>query len=299
MILTIRELFSKYLDYLKYEKGKSEKTLYNYNLDFIQWYEFLQSNYEDYTEVKSIDKIKMRFYFYYLEKQNYNNKSIMRKIAALKGFFKWLFNNNFIEKNIMSSIKSPKIDKKLPSYISQEEIKELLDNFSDDSILSIRNRAVFELIYSAGLRIGEIHKLNLSDIDLKNKIVKVLGKGSKERIVPFGNTAKEWLEKYIKMRNLLNKEGLNALFISQKNNRLSIREMQKILEKHLKTVSVNKNVTPHTLRHCFASHLLENGADLRAVQEMLGHSNLATTEIYTHLTPKLLKEIYTKAHPRS
>jgi integrase/recombinase XerC len=290
-----------FLNYLRNEKNYSEHTLKNYENDLKQFFQFLsQQKIED---LKRVDHILIRSFLASLYEQNYEKKSIARKLACLKSFFKYLLKNNFIDDNPADYVSSPKIPKKLPNFLYEDNIKNIIEFFNKpDDFEKSRERAILETLYSTGIRVSELVNLNLNDINLEAGTAIVFGKGKKERIVPLGSKCIEALKIFIKQRNqLLNKlnKTEKALFINKNGNRLTDRGIRYIFDKHIKKLAEIEKVSPHTIRHTFATHMLNNGCDIRIVQEILGHSNLSTTQIYTHISKKKLKSDYLKFHPHS
>ena len=228
----------------------------------------------------------------------YSKKSILRIISNLKLFFDYLVKNSFLENNLFNEINNPKIEKKLPNIATINEIDKLIDIISESNKLGTRDRAIIELIYAAGLRVSEAQSINLEDIDFEINQAIIFGKGKKYRSVIFGDKTKIVLRNYAKKRNPIN-EKTKAFFLNNKGERLSIRTIQHIVKKHMKAAGLNPDFHTHTLRHSFATHLMDGGADLRVVQELLGHSSPKTTEIYTHISVEKSREIYTKAHPKA
>ena len=228
----------------------------------------------------------------------YSKKSILRIISNLKSFFDYLVKNSFLENNLFNEINNPKIEKNLPNIATINEIDKLIDIISESNKLGTRDRAIIELIYSAGLRVSEAQSINLEDIDFEINQAIIFGKGKKYRSVIFGDKTKIVLRNYAKKRNPIN-EKTKAFFLNNKGERLSIRTIQHIVKKHMKAAGLNPDFHTHTLRHSFATHLMDGGADLRVVQELLGHSSPKTTEIYTHISVEKSREIYTKAHPKA
>tara|TARA_B100001559_G_scaffold47895_1_gene36350 strand:+ start:3590 stop:4465 length:876 start_codon:yes stop_codon:yes gene_type:complete len=228
----------------------------------------------------------------------YSKKSILRIISNLKSFFDYLVKNSFLENNLFNEINNPKIEKNLPNIATINEIDKLIDIISESNKLGSRDRAIIELIYAAGLRVSEAQSINLEDIDFEINQAIIFGKGKKYRSVIFGDKTKIVLRNYAKKRNPIN-EKTKAFFLNNKGERLSIRTIQHIVKKHMKAAGLNPDFHTHTLRHSFATHLMDGGADLRVVQELLGHSSPKTTEIYTHISVEKSREIYTKAHPKA
>jgi site-specific recombinase XerD len=241
----------------------------------------------------------MRKYIVYLKKCDYSTRSICRKISTIRSFFKYLSREDIVKINPTINLITPKIDKKLPYFLYLQEVNKLIEAPPQHTIFGIRDRVILELLYGTGMRVGELVNLNIQDIDLYEKTVRVFGKGSKERILPLGNPNIKAIQEYLNNRNLfkknidLNRNDLNALLLNRFGGRLSARNIRRIIIKYMKIAGLNKKISPHVLRHSFATHLL------RSVQELLGHESLSTTQIYTHITKDRLKIIYKKSHPRS
>lgn len=278
---------SEYLTYLEVERGLSQNTVLAYENDILGFFDYFK-NIEDPNEIK---RIHFSEYTVYLAQNGLLSSSVTRKIASIKGFFRFLAANKEIKSNPSLSVSSPKIPKKLPKVISYEEIEKLLKNR-----LTIKEKAVFELLYATGLRVSELVNLTVKNVDFKTNLIKTTGKGSKDRIVPMGKKAKEALSRYMKERNLLLKAKMGSgaesdyIFLNDKSEKISRQWVYNFIKKQGETI--NKTISPHTIRHSFATHLLENGADLRAVQELLGHRSVVTTQLYTHISKKRLREVY-------
>ena len=295
----MKELISKFCTNLRLE-GKSENTIYGYNIDLEQFYGFLEPFFEGEVQVEQILVIQIRDFLRWLHEKQDCNRSLARKMASLKAFFQYCKLQNLIAVNPMDRLKRPKYEKKLPKFFSQEEIELLLSIPDLSNKYGIRNKAIFELIYSSGLRIAEICSIQLQDIDLKRHLVRVVGKGDKERIVPVGNIAIQSIQNYLEIRHEFEpKPQETTLFLTRSGIAFYSRQMNIILQRYISLIAQQKGYSPHTIRHTFATHLLQGGADLRAIQQMLGHTNLSTTEIYTHVTLDDITSAYRKAHPRT
>lgn len=275
-----------YIEYLEVERGLSLNTLLAYKSDLFSLSNFLLN--VGINDFENIKRIHLNMYIKNLYDKKYTPVSITREIASIKGFFKWLSVNDYIKHNPALAIEQPKLPKKLPKVLSIKEINKLFQNN-----LTILQKAIIELLYASGLRVSELSNLPISNVDLKTKYVRCIGKGSKERIVPIGGKACSALKKYIDERNLLVKKynlTTKYLFLNEQGRRITRQDVYKFIRNigH----NIDKDISPHTIRHSFATHLLENGADLRVVQELLGHSDVSTTQLYTHISKKRLKEIY-------
>lgn len=279
--------------YLEIEKNYSPHTLLNYKLDLESFKKFIGD-----TGLEKVDYLTLRKYLAVLKEKNLGTRTIGRRLSSLRSFFRFLTREGYLKVNPILVLSSPKLEKHLPAFMTEEEVTRLIEsafprNESDE--LGLRNRAILETFYSTGMRISELVGLDLNDIDFIGGIVKVMGKGKKERIVPIGETATSTIRKYLDRR----KKQADALFLNKNGGRISARGVRAAVAKYIRLVGVKQGVSPHTLRHSFATHLLNRGADLRTVQELLGHANLSTTQIYTHLTTDKLKSMYDKAHPRA
>ncbi|MDO9465003.1 MAG: tyrosine recombinase XerC [bacterium] len=293
----------EFITYLEIERNVSEYTIKAYSSDIKQFLEFLKSNKE---ELGNITHRTIRKFLAHLQNKAYSNKSTGRKLATIRSFFKFLVREGYQKTNPTLVVSSPKTDKKLPEFLTVENMIKLIEKPDENDVLGIRDRAIFETLYSTGIRVGELTHLNIYDIDFGGGTIKVKGKGNKQRIVPIGDTALDVINRYSAVRSTLfnNKnigitEDRQALFLDKWGGRLTSRSVERIVHKHIVGIPKTLGITPHTFRHSFATHLLDAGADLRSVQELLGHVSLSTTQIYTHLTPEKLKRTYKKAHPRA
>lgn len=289
------EYIEIFLKYMRSERGATRNTLLAYRRDLLQFLNFIR---EDNTEILSVSKDNIRNFISFLTERGYNRNSVIRKLSTLRQFYTFMLKRGYTDKNPLVSLFSPKLIKTLPNFLTQKEIQDLIETIPLDNLLGIRDRAIIECLYSTGIRIGELVQLNVSDIKEGNQIL-IRGKGNKERIVFLGEYALKSLKMYLEEARpkLLRNEREKALFLSKIGTRLTSRSIERIMEKY--GFLIGKDISPHTIRHSFATHLLENGADLRAVQELLGHSDLSTTQKYTHITLERLKEVYRKSHPRS
>lgn len=295
--MTNSELVDDYLDYILVERGLSENTLDAYSVDLSKFLNYLEVNNLNLKEIKRKDIDN-----FILDLKNADLKpiSIYRIIAAIKSFYKYLVSHGYLEKNPVKVVRFPKLWERIPEVLSLHEIEELLSKPNGKSALSLRNKAILELMYATGMRVSEVVDLKVSDIDLDLGILRCHGKGNKERILPLGGRACKAISRYLKKsRPKLEKSNYPAeLFLSRLGKGISRQSIWKIIKKYSKKCNINKNITPHTIRHSFATHLLERGADLRIVQELLGHSDISTTEVYTHINKDKLKSLHKKFHPR-
>jgi integrase/recombinase XerC len=296
-------LLDKFFHYLKTERTYSDYTLIAYGIDLKQFYLFLDQNFGlPNLSPTQITKQILRSYLGRLRKEQYSATSINRKIACLKSFFGHLYSQNLISVNPASSLFSLKTEKRIPKTLNYNNIKEALSLPDTNSPIGLRDQAMIELFYGTGIRLGELSNLKLNDIDFVSSLIKVKGKGGKERLVPLGEMAIRALKKYLEVRSeFLQKtivKDVPAIFLNKHGKPLSRRGIQRRVAKYLQHVSLN-GTNPHILRHSFATHLLDEGADLIAVKELLGHASLSTTQIYTHVSTERLKKIYRQAHPRA
>lgn len=280
-------------NYLLLEKKYSSNTINSYHNDLITFKDYFKNK----TKLKNITNNDLKEYIRTLNK-NKSSKTVARTISSLKSFYKFLTLEKYITENPIFNITTPKIEKKLPRVLSEEEIDKLLNIKLTDNY-SYRNKAMLELMYSSGLRVTELISLSVSDIDLENDTVRIFGKGSKERVIPLGNYASKYLEEYILYHRpaLLKNKSTNYLFLSSRGDKMTRQAFFKILQKLALNQGIKTSFSPHTLRHSFATHLLKHGADLRSIGELLGHADISSTQIYTHITNEKLKENYEDSHP--
>ncbi|GAI72646.1 unnamed protein product [marine sediment metagenome] len=295
----LEENLESFLDYLSIERGLAQNTLISYRYDLIKYIDFLKKN--KISSFKQTNKILVNNYFIYLRGKDLRINSISRNLVAVKMFYRFLLMEGYIDEDITSLIEFPRVSKNLPHALSLREINLLLDKANFKGNLSLRNQAILELFYATGMRVSELIYLKINDINMENRMLKCLGKGSKERIIPFGNKAYQSLNLYLdKVRpKLVKNPDENALFLNNRGEKLSRQGVFYLVKLHAHKAGIEKKVTPHTLRHTLATHLIENGADLRSVQEILGHSDISTTQIYTHVSRKWVSDEYYRAFPRT
>ena len=283
----------KFISHLKTERNYSSHTLSNYARDIRFLVSFLNG--------READRSLARQYLLALEKKRYSRRSIARKLSSARSFFRYLAREKVVDKNPFANLLTPKLPKKLPNFLYPEELQTLFSAPELKTPAGLRDKAILEVLYGTGLRVTEIARMNLNDVDFDEGEIKVLGKGSKERIVLFGSHARNALNDYIKTGwpKLLSGKKVPALFVNRRGGRITTRSVERMIATYAKRSGLTKKVTPHTLRHSFATHLLSGGADLRMVQELLGHVSLSTTQVYTHITKERLKEVYDSAHPRA
>ncbi len=301
------ELIARYIQYLQYERNASPHTVRNYRSDLLQFRDFLaQGHPGQKVSLRSVDTLRIRGFLACLFEKEKKKTSIARKLAAVRAFFKFLNREHAVSKDPAASVSTPKLARTLPRIMSEEEMNNFLNQVGqaaqggDPALL--RDRAILELLYASGLRVSELVGLDLRKVNFGDGIVLVRGKGNKERIVPFGSKAREAMMAYLPARekNLLEHKTANpGLFLNARGGRLTTRSVDRLLKKYVRQFGPNIKASPHSLRHAFASHLLAEGADLRAIQEMLGHKSLATTQKYTQVSIQKLIEVYDKAHPKA
>ena len=296
----MKELATEYRYYLRSERNMQANTIASYVSDIEIYLDYLE-NILYIDEVELIKEDDITKFLLSLKKKKFSTTTISRYLSSIKSFHKFLFKDGLVRKNIASLISSPKIDKKLPSVLTVDEVATLLDSIKGDKPLDLRNQAMFELIYACGFRVSELVGLKLVNLHLTSKMIQVVGKGAKERLVPVNDYAIKVLRKYlIEARPLLlkNSKDTGFVFLNNLGDGISRVGFFKLLKDLCKKAGITKDVSPHTLRHSYATHLLENGVDLRYIQELLGHEDISTTQIYTHLSLGKVKEIYKTAHPR-
>jgi integrase/recombinase XerC len=323
-------LVRQFLDYLKLEKHFSDYTVKSYGADLIQFGQFLTGEIGiaptalsapapgadasapaagRMRSTESVDQLQLaadpltvREFLNYLYGQNYTKSTTARKLATLRSFYKFLIRRGLLSVHPLSTIRTPKQDKRLPKCPDLEQVQKLLEAPGDNDLLSARDKAMLEVLYSSGIRVSELVDLEMGDLDLQEGVLRVRGKGRKDRLTPIGSQAIKALQRYFELRTVdIKSQGAHAhrVFLNKHGESLSTRSVRRKLDKYLITAGLDPGISPHTLRHSFATHLLNNGADLRSVQELLGHQSLSTTQVYTHLTTQRMKEVYDAAHPRA
>jgi integrase/recombinase XerC len=291
----------EFLNYLTYERNVSMNTIEAYRDDLESFLSFLCQDYftigPDLLDLQKVDHLAVRAYLAHLNRRKLSRASVARHLSALRSFFKYLMREGVVSANPARSVATPKREKPLPAVMQTADVAILIEQPDLDSPLGIRDRAWLELLYASGLRISELVGIDLGDVELRSRLVKVRGKGSKERIVPFGTKAADAVGSYLQVRN--GKGDEEALFLNYRGERITTRSVRRLFEKYVRSAALNAGISPHTMRHSFATHLLNAGADLRGIQELLGHASLSTTQKYTHLSDWQLIEVYRKAHPRA
>ncbi len=284
---------NKFLTYLEIEKNASSHTLLNYRIDLKQLRNFLQDK-----DTLKIDRLDIRKYLVFLKSKNLKKQTVGRKLSTFRSFFKFLLREGYLELSPLAGISSPKKEKRLPIFLDVDKVTKLVESPDKMSLLGLRDRAILETLYSTGIRVSELVGLNIGRVDFIAGIVKVYGKGKKERLAPIGDRALRAIRDYLAKQSS-GKKDTRALFLNKNYKRLTDRGIQNLVNKYIQRASLKEKISPHTLRHSFATHLLDKGADLRSVQELLGHASLSTTQIYTHITTEHLRSVYNKAHPRA
>ncbi|HHX31829.1 MAG TPA: tyrosine recombinase XerC [Bacteroidales bacterium] len=290
----------KFIDYLRYEKNYSSLTEISYFNDIIQFEEFIKAKDENLALI-SVDSDIVRTWIGSLIEVGFKTSSVNRKLSSLKSFYKFLTKSGIIEKNPVKSVSGPKLNSKIPSFVSEKQMDEILDdenNFSDD-FTGVRNQLLIEILYLTGMRRAELLSLKDSDIDLTSCTIRVTGKGNRQRLIPFSDLTKEKLQKYIRVRDKEIENKSTFLFVKEDGNAMYPKLVYKIINNHLKSISTLSKKSPHVLRHSFATAMLNNGAEINSIKELMGHSSLSSTEIYTHVTFEEMKKTYQNAHPRA
>jgi integrase/recombinase XerC len=306
----IEQLLSQFFEHLRYERNVSEHTLRNYMSDLMQFYDHLApadagTGKRREVDVRQIDHITIREWLSSLHAAQKKKTSVARKLAALRTFFQFLVREGIVELNPAKLVSTPRLEKKLPVHLSVEDAIRFIETPDLETDLGRRDRAILELLYGTGVRVSELTKLDLGDVDFKEKLVRVTGKRRKQRIVPFGDPALHALMNYLTVRNTflqnapLEERDSQAVFLNYQGTRITTRSVGRMVDKYIAICAGIHNISPHALRHSFATHLLDSGADLRDIQELLGHARLSTTQIYTHVSMEKLIEVYDKSHPKA
>lgn len=297
-----KQYVEDFLTYLSFEKNYSEHTIKAYKSDIISFLIWIDSN------CLTTDLNKLREYMHFIQRFEYKKTTILRKIASLRGFYKYLYRERIIDNNPANSLIAPKKNKSLPKFLTDDEMERILDNVQITTPAGFRNRAILELLWATGMRVSELSGLNFEDLELENDEIKVFGKGAKERIVLISKRAKKFLQQYINTARPLipgcngikiNNDESSPVFINNTGYRLQTRTIRNVINEIVERIQLPKHVTPHMFRHSFATRLIEHGADLRVVQELLGHASISNTQIYTHISTQHLKEVYNTAHPHA
>jgi len=298
----IRTAIESFIEYLRVERNASDLTIKSYEEDLIALVLYFEETEGRDVELSEVTTLELRRFVAELQQAGYAKSTISRKLACLRSFFRFAVREGWVEANIAKPLRNPRAGRKLPHFLSAEEIARLLESPPSTSASGLRDRAILETMYSAGLRVSELVGLSIEDIDFSTGLIRVRGKGRKERLSPLGSYAQKAIKKWLSQREpnpKATKEHASAVFLNRFGNRLTSRSVGRMLEKYLKQCGLDQRTSPHTLRHSFATHLLDRGADIRSVQELLGHKSLITTQIYTHVSTERLREVYESAHPRA
>ena len=310
MLRDMEQLIEQFLEHLRYERNVSAHTLRNYASDLQQFVDHIapadpKSGARRFPELKNVDHLTIREWLAELHSAQKKKASIARKLAALRTFFQFLVREGLLESNPAKLVSTPRQEKKLPKHLSVEEAIRFIETPDTNTDLGKRDRAMLELMYATGIRVAELTTLNLADIDFRNQLIRVTGKRRKQRIVPFGDPAANAIRDYLKVRDKfllsspISDRDDEALFLNYQGTRITTRSVGRMVEKYIKICAGVHRISPHALRHSFATHLLDSGADLRDIQELLGHARLSTTQVYTHVSMEKLVEVYDKAHPKA
>ncbi len=294
---TIEDTIQAFIDYLRKQRGYSEHTVAAYRRDLAQFVDFVSTETGKTALKEVLTKAMLRAFIYSFREHGFKARTVARKVATMKSFSRYCVKNGILKVNPAKALSTPRLDKPLPSFITRKQA-DLIAEGTPSGETALRNRAVVELLYGSGIRLAEIYALNIETIDRKNRTVRVVGKGRKERVVPVTPDAISLIDRYIRCRSSAREIG-SPLFVNKDGRRLSRRQIERIVGRELAAVSQLKQKSPHVLRHSFATHLLDAGADIRAVKELLGHSSLSTTQVYTHVSKEHLREVYNQAHPRA
>lgn len=292
----MEQLIEKFIDYLKVQKNYSSFTLLNYKKDIEEYEMFLKEKNYNY---KNMDYKKCTEYLLFLDNRNLKKTSVSRRLSSLRTFYKYLVLNNFVDNNPFLLVSSPKKEKKMPKFINYSGIEEIFNIPNIKTKEGQRERVILEILYGSGIRVSELVNIKIKDIDFSNKTILIFGKGSKERLVSFGEPALDSIKQYINDGRKQYEIESEYLIVGKNEEQLTTRRIEQIIGELINKTSIKMNITPHMFRHTFATHLLDNGSDLIAVQELLGHESLASTEIYTHISNEHLRDVYLKCHPRN
>jgi len=299
--MEMEDHIDQFITYIEIERNYSQNTTASYRADLLDFKQFLTSMDDPLPPIGEIDHLTVRSYLANLQDRQLSRSTVLRRLSSLRSFFRYLCRRGHLNADPTEALATPKAQRKLPDFLELSEVEALLSVPDTTTVIGLRDQAILELLYSTGMRVSELLALDLSDVEWQNAVVKVRGKGKKERILPVGKMALAALENYLLRRQeWLGGRTSQAIFVSQRGNRIpDAKSIRRRIEKYVAAAGIQKKITPHTLRHTFATHMLNAGADLRSVQELLGHASLSTTQIYTHVTADRLKQVYEKAHPRA
>lgn len=287
-----------FMAYLKYEKNASPHTIAGYRRDLLQLAQYLE---EKKSSLDEVDNIILRGFLASRYGRGEKKSTVGRKLAAIRSFFQFCVRKHWMQLNPAKVVSTPKQEKPVPSFLTEEEMQKFLDLPRTDKTLDLRDRAMMELLYATGIRVSELVGINLEDVNFAERLIRIRGKGKKERLVPFGRKAEETLRSYLRVRSSIHRGRVESkpVFLNYLGKKLSTRSVERTVDKYIRRTALRRKISPHSLRHSFASHLLSRGADLRVIQELLGHESLATTQKYTHIDLKHILDVYHKSHPRS
>lgn len=290
----LERYIQKFITYLKVEKNSSQHTLINYQIDLKEFNSSIKQK-----PLENITYVDVRLFLARMKERNFSKRSVARKMATLRSFFRFLCREDYIKTNPAAGLQTPKIERRLPIFLDIDQVVRLIESPDISDVYGSRDRTILETLYSSGIRVSELVGLNKDNVDFIGGVLKVYGKGKKERLAPVGDKALRVIRNYLEKVNAGKIKDKKAVFLNKSGRRMTDRAVRRVVDKYIRKTSLNENISPHSLRHSFATHLLDRGADLRAVQELLGHANLSTTQIYTHVTTERLKSIYDKVHPRA
>ena len=290
----LERYIQKFVTYLKIEKNASPYTLTNYQIDLREFNGSIKEK-----PLENITHVDVRLFLARMKEKKFSKRSVARKMACLRSFFKFLCREGYIKASPAAGLQTPKLEKKLPLFLDTGQVVKLVESPDPSDVYGLRDRAILETLYSSGIRVSELVGLNRENVDFISGVLKVYGKGKKERLAPIGDRALRAMRNYLEKLGTSSIKEKKAVFLNKSKRRMTDRAVRRVVEKYIRKTSLNEKISPHSLRHSFATHLLDRGADLRSVQELLGHANLSTTQIYTHVTPERLKSIYDKVHPRA
>jgi len=297
----MEEYVKQFLEYLEIERNYSQNTIDSYGRDLRDFRKFLLGIGGSLQSIGEIDHLTIRSYLAHMQERQLARSTVLRRLSSLRSLFRYLCRRGYLETDPTAALATPKVRRKLPEFLELSEVEALLSAPDLKTVVGLRDQAIMELLYSTGMRVSELLALNLTDLDSQGTVVKVKGKGKKERLLPIGRTAMSALDSYLSRRQeFAGGKSSQAIFLSQRGNRIpDAKSIRRRIEKYATDAGIRKKTTPHTLRHTFATHMLNAGADLRSVQELLGHASLSTTQIYTHVTADRLRAVYKKTHPRA
>ncbi|MBU4312402.1 MAG: tyrosine recombinase XerC [Candidatus Omnitrophica bacterium] len=290
----LERYIQKFITYLKVEKNSSQHTLINYQIDLKDFNSSIKQK-----PLENITHTDVRLFLARLKEKNFSKRSVARKMATLRSFFRFLCREGYIKANPATGLQTPKIEKKLPLFLDTNQVVRLIESPDTSDVYGMRDRAILETLYSSGIRVSELVGLDNDRVDFISGVLKVYGKGKKERLAPVGDRALKAMRGYIEKVDAAKIKDKKAIFLNKSGRRMSDRAVRRVVDKYIRKTSLSEKISPHSLRHSFATHLLDRGADLRSVQELLGHANLSTTQIYTHVSTERLKAVYEKVHPRA